>query len=73
MNSIVRILIVILLYLIILSLIYLIKPSMMFDDNGYLKGIGYIDEGKSLFPIYYITPILVLFIYITILAIWKIT
>jgi len=71
MNSVIRILIVILIYLIILSILYLTKPSMMFDNKGYLKDIGYIDQGKSLFSIYLITPILVIILYIIILALWK--
>lgn len=66
-----RILVTLFIYLIILAIIYFFKPNIMFDNNNQLKTIGFSDENKSLFSIYYLTPILIIFIYIIVLAIWK--
>jgi hypothetical protein len=43
----------------------------MFDESGKLKTIGYADENKSLFSLYLLSPILILFIYIITLVIWR--
>ena len=71
MNKMIRILITFLVYIIILTLLYLFEPSLMFEKSGKLKTIGYTDENRSLFSIYLITPILILFIYIITLTIWR--
>jgi hypothetical protein len=67
----IRILITFLLYIIILTLLYLFEPSLMFEESGKLKTIGYADENRSLFSIYLITPILIILIYIITLVIWR--
>lgn len=66
-----RILVTLFIYVIILAILYLLKPTIMFDENNKLKTIGYSDENKSLFSIYYLTPIVIILIYIITLAIWK--
>jgi hypothetical protein len=66
-----RILLTLLIFIVILSVLYLFEPSLMFDEYGKLKTIGYVDENKSLFSLYLLTPILVLFIYIISLVIWQ--
>ena len=66
-----RILVTLLIYVIILAILYLLKPNIMFDNSNNLKTIGFSDENKSLFSIYYLTPIVIIFIYIITLAIWK--
>lgn len=66
-----RILVTLFIYVIILAILYLFKPTIMFDENSQLKTIGYSDENKSLFSIYYLTPIVIILIYIITLAIWK--
>jgi hypothetical protein len=66
-----RILLTLLIFIVVLSVLYLFKPSLMFDEYGKLKTIGYVDENKSLFSLYLLTPILVLFIYIISLVIWQ--
>ena len=43
----------------------------MFEDSGKLKTIGYMDENRSLFSIYLITPILIILIYIITLTLWR--
>jgi hypothetical protein len=65
-----RILTVICLYILTIAIIYLIKPSIFFDNNK-LKDIGFIHDNKSIISLYYISPIIVIFIYIIVLAIWK--
>jgi hypothetical protein len=67
----IRILITFLLYIIILTVLYLFEPSLMFEDSGKLKTIGYMDENRSLFSIYLITPILIILIYIITLTLWR--
>ena len=66
-----RILVTLFIYVIILAILYLLKPNIMFDNDNNLKTIGFSDENKSLFSIYYLTPIIIIFIYIITLAIWK--
>ena len=66
-----RILITLLIYIVILSILYLFEPAFMFEDTGKLKTIGYADENRSLFSVYLLTPILILFIYIITLVIWR--
>ncbi len=66
-----RILVTLFIYVIILAILYLLKPNIMFDNTNNLKTIGFSDENKSLFSIYYLTPIIIILIYIIILAIWK--
>ncbi len=66
-----RILVTLFIYVIILAVLYLFKPNIMFDNNHQLKTIGFSDENKSLFSIYYLTPIIIILIYIITLAIWK--
>lgn len=66
-----RILVTLFIYVIILAVLYLFKPNAMFDNNHQLKTIGFSDENKSLFSIYYLTPIIIILIYIITLAIWK--
>ena len=66
-----RILVTLFIYVIILAILYLFKPTIMFDENNQLKTIGYSDENKSLFSIYYLTPIVIILIYIITLAIWR--
>ena len=56
-----RILTVIFLYILIIAIIYLIKPSIFFDNNK-LKDIGFINDNKSIISLYYISPIIVIFI-----------
>ena len=70
-NKMLRILITLLIYIVILSILYLFEPSLMFEETGKLKTIGYMDENRSLFSIYLLTPILILFIYIITLVIWR--
>ena len=70
-NKMLRILITLLIYIVILSILYLFEPSLMFEETGKLKTIGYLDENRSLFSIYLLTPILILFIYIITLVIWR--
>ncbi len=70
-NKMLRILITLLIYIVILSILYLFEPSLMFEETGKLKTIGYADENRSLFSIYLLTPILILFIYIITLVIWR--
>jgi hypothetical protein len=67
----IRILITFLLYIIILTVLYLFEPSLMFEESGKLKTIGYMDENRSLFSIYLITPILIILIYIITLTLWR--
>jgi hypothetical protein len=71
LNKMLRILITLLVYIVILSILYLFEPSLMFDESGKLKTIGYVDENKSLFSLYLLSPILILFIYIITLVIWR--
>ena len=70
-NKMLRILITLLIYIVILSILYLFEPSLMFEETGKLKTIGYMDENRSLFSVYLLTPILILFIYIITLVIWR--
>lgn len=65
-----RILTVIFLYILTIAIIYLIKPSIFFNNNK-LKDIGFIHDNKSIISLYYISPIIVIFLYIIVLAIWK--
>jgi len=65
-----RILTVLCLYILIIAIIYLIKPSIFFDNNK-LKDIGFLHDNKSIISLYYISPIIVIFLYIIVLAIWK--
>lgn len=70
LKEILRILTVIFLYILILAIIYLIKPSIFFN-NSKLKDIGFIYENKSIISLYYTSPIIVILLYIIVLAIWK--
>lgn len=70
-NKMLRILITLLIYIVILSILYLFEPTLMFEETGKLKTIGYTDENRSLFSVYLLTPILILFIYIITLVIWR--
>ena len=61
-----RILLALLIYILVLSLLYYLKPSMMFDVNGNVKRYN---ENDSLLTIEIIAPILALLCYILVLII----
>jgi hypothetical protein len=59
-----RIFFAIILYIFILSLFFLFKPSFIFDIKGNIKNIGFSDENKSVLSLYILIPIIILIIYI---------
>lgn len=61
----------ILLYTICLLLIFLFRPSMMFDDNGNFKHFGYdeSDHSASLLNIEIVLVVLAIFCYFIVLAV----
>ncbi len=61
----------ILLYIICLLLIFLFRPSMMFDDNGNFKHFGYdeSDHSASLLNIEIVLVVLAIFCYFIVLAV----
>jgi|MDSW01.1.fsa_nt_gb uncharacterized membrane protein len=68
--------IIILIYIILILLIFLNKPSIMFDHNGNIKHFGYSNDNdmlKSLLSIEIVIPILVILSYIIYLSIQLIT
>lgn len=73
MGTVFRILLVLSLYILVLAIVYLWKPSIFFNEQNDLKDVGFTDEGRSIVSLYYITPIIVLFLYIIVLALWKIS
>lgn len=64
-----RKLITIFLFITILLLIYLLKPSLMFDKDGTIKNFGYISEEKTtLITIFIAIPIIAIICYILVLS-----
>lgn len=62
--------IIILIYITLLLLLFLIKPSLLFDENGNIKNFGYeSNNNKSLLSIEILIPILAIVSYIIYMAI----
>tara|TARA_Y100000389_G_C17447906_1_gene512776 strand:+ start:348 stop:566 length:219 start_codon:yes stop_codon:yes gene_type:complete len=62
--------IIILIYITLLLLLFLIKPSLLFDDNGNIKNFGFeSNNNKSLLSIEILIPILAIISYIIYMAI----
>ena len=62
--------IIILIYIILVLTIFLLKPSMMFDNKGNIKHFGYNkDNLSSLLSIEIVLPLLIIISYIIYLAI----
>lgn len=62
--------IIILIYITLLLLLFLIKPSLLFDDNGNIKNFGFeSNNNKSLLSIEILIPILAIVSYIIYMAI----
>lgn len=67
--NILRILIALFIYLLFVLIIYLYKPSAMFDENGNIKGVGFSDNNESILSLYIVSPILCMVFYIIIFSI----
>jgi hypothetical protein len=62
--------IIILIYITLLLLLFLIKPSLLFDENGNIKNFGFeSNNNKSLLSIEILIPILAIISYIIYMAI----
>lgn len=62
--------IIILIYITLLLLLFLIKPSLLFDENGNIKNFGFeSNNNKSLLSIEILIPILAIVSYIIYMAI----
>jgi len=62
--------IIILIYITLLLLLFLIKPSLLFDDNGNIKNFGFeSNNNKSLLSIEILIPIIAIISYIIYMAI----
>ena len=59
-----RILFAFIIYLFILALIFIFKPSFIFNIDDSIKDFGFSDDNKSILSLYIMTPILILIIYI---------
>lgn len=58
--------ITILSYIIIIIILYIIKPSFMFTKDGYVKKFG-LKKEETIFPIWLFSIIISLFIYLLII------
>ena len=47
------------------------KPDIFFDETNKLKHIGFLDDNKSIISLYYISPFIIILLYIVVLTIWK--
>jgi len=54
-------------FITILSLIYLLKPSLMFNKEGGIKEFGYTEE-KSIITIFIAIPIIAILCYLIVLS-----
>lgn len=63
-----RITFVFILYVIIVGLLFILKPAMMFEDNGRIKQVGFSRDNRSLLSLYIVLPILAIILYIIFLA-----
>ena len=62
--SLLRILFAFIIYIFILSIIFICKPSCLFNIDESIKDFGFSDENKSIISLYIMIPILILIIYI---------
>lgn len=62
-----RKIITIILFIAILLLIYMLKPSLMFNNDGTIKNFGY-NEEESMITIFVVIPIIALLCYIVVLS-----
>lgn len=63
-----RIVFVYIIYLVVVGALFWLRPSMMFDRDGNIKSVGFIDEDGSLLSLYIVLPIVAIFLYIVFLA-----
>jgi len=65
-----RRIITLVIYLIIVSIIFITQPYIMFDDDGNMKNFGYkIDNETTIIPVMLLLPLLALVLYLTVLMI----
>jgi hypothetical protein len=57
-----------LLNVVIIMLVFRIKPSFLFNELGDIKEFGYIEDNKSILSVYIFFPIISIFLYILVLA-----
>tara|TARA_Y100000389_G_C17471316_1_gene531439 strand:+ start:9329 stop:9547 length:219 start_codon:yes stop_codon:yes gene_type:complete len=60
----IRILFAFIIYVLLLTILFLFKPPSLFNNDGKIKDTGFTDEDKSVLSLYIIIPILILVIYI---------
>lgn len=57
-------------YLLIVSIIFITQPYVMFDGDGNMKKFGYkIDDETTIMPVMLILPLLALILYLIVLMI----
>lgn len=66
-----RILLGICVYILIICILFIMKPSIMFDKNGDVKDVGFTDDNRSLLSLYLVAPILAVFVYMIMFIIWR--
>lgn len=66
-----RILLGVCVYILIICVLFIMKPSIMFDINGDVKDVGFTDENRSLLSLYIVAPILAVFVYMVMFIIWR--
>lgn len=63
-----RIAFVYIIYVVIIGILFVLRPSALFDEDGNIRQLGFIDEGGSMLSLYVILPVLAITIYIVFLA-----
>ena len=56
-------------YILIIAILFIVKPELMFNQDGSIKNVGFSEDGKSLLSLYIVAPLIALFIYILTIAI----
>lgn len=57
-------------YVIIIAILFILKPEAMFTREGKIKGVGFASNNGSLLSLYIVGPLIALFIYIVVIAIF---
>lgn len=60
--------ITILLFTLLFGLVHTLKPGMMYQPDGSLRGFGINQQSKTIFPVWLVTIVLSIFSYMAILV-----
>lgn len=55
-------------YIIVIAMLFILKPDAMFRSDGSIKEVGFTTDNRSLLSLYVVAPLIALFIYIITIA-----